>query len=144
MGSQTDLDQGGTPRQWIRTYLGPSVGWIQLPGLNPLPTITAPGTYTLAPDTTLVQVNCNGAVIIILPSAQDPGVVAGVLPGLYAKHPVTIVDIGSHAQANPITIQPASGAENIMGLTSIQITVNYGGYTLNPSNAQKGWTSISP
>lgn len=144
MVSQTDLDQGGTSRQWVRTYLGPSVGWVYLPGLNPLPTIIVAGTYTLSPDTTLVQVNVVGAVTIILPSAIDPGVPAVTQGGLFAKKPITIVDIAGNAQAHPITIQPASVAENIMGLASIQISVNYGGYTLNPSNSQKGWTSISP
>ena len=126
--------------------MGPSVGWVYLPGLNPLPTIAAPGTYTLAADTTLVQVNTSGLVTIVLPSAINPGVPAGVQPALYAKKPVTIVDIGGNAgaSANYITIQPASPAENVLGLTQIQIRVNYGGYTLNPSNEQKGWTSISP
>ncbi len=143
MGSQTDLDQGGTSRQWVRTYLGPSIGWVDLPGTNPFP-ITAPGVYTLAPDTSLVTVNVAGAVTIILPSAVNPLVPAGVQPALFAKTPVTIVDIGNNAQAHPITIQPASGSENIMGLAQIQITVNYGGYTLSPNSAQQGWTSISP
>lgn len=140
MTSQTDLDMGGTARQWVRTYMGPSVGWVYLPGLNPLPTITAAGTYVLTPDTTLVQVNVAGAVIVVLPTALVPGVPATTQPALYAKKPVTIVDIGGFAQAHPITIQPASIAENIIGLASIQIDANYGGYTLTPSNEQKGWT----
>lgn len=144
MGSQLDLDQGGTARQWVRTYMGPTVGWQYLPGLNPLPTITAAGTYTLLPDTTLVQVNVAGAVTIILPSAIDPGVPAVTLGQLFAKKPITIVDIGGFANGNNILIQPASIAENIMGLASIKITTNYGAFTLNPSSIQKGWTNISP
>lgn len=144
MTSQTDYDQGGTPRQWVRTYMGPSVGWVYLPGLNPLPTITVAGTYVLQPDTTLVQVNVAGAVIIQLPTAIAPGVPAITQGSLYAKKPVTIVDIGGFAAAHPITIEPASNAENIMGLSQIQITVAYGAFTLNPSPLQKGWTNISP
>jgi len=144
MGSQTDLDAGGTPRQWVRTYLGPSVGWVQLPGTNPLPVITAAGTYSLAPDTTLVQVNCAGAVTIKLASAKDPSVPAGVQPGLFANHPVTIVDIGGNASAHPITIEPYDNTETIMGLTSISLSVNYGGYTLNPVPDLALWNSISP
>lgn len=142
MPSQLDLDQGGTARQWVRTYLGPSVGWVYLPGLNPLPTITVAGTYVIAPDTTLVQVNCAGAAIIKLPAAIEPLVPAGVLPALFAKKPITIVDIGGQAQAHPITIQPISVAETIMGLASIQIDSNYGAYTLSPSNSQQGWTNL--
>lgn len=144
MSSQTDLDQGGTSRQWNRIYMGPSVGWVYQPGLNPLPTITAAGTYTLGLETTLVQVNCTGLVTIVLPTALNSSVPAGVQPSFYAKRPVTIVDIGGHAGAFSITIQPASVAETIMNLASIQITVNYGAFTLNPSNEQAGWTSISP
>lgn len=144
MPSQTDFDQGGTSRQWVRTYLGPSVGWVYLPGLNPLPLITAAGTYVLQPDTTLVQVNVAGAVIITLPSAIEPKVSAGVQPALFAKKPVTIVDIGGFANGHNIVINPASPAENIVGLPTISITTNYGGFTLSPSNTQKGWTIISP
>lgn len=141
MASQTDLDQGGTSRQWVRTYMGPSVGWQYLPGLNPLPIIIAAGTYVLTPDTTLVQVNIAGAVTIILTTAINPGVPAITLGQLYAKKPVTIVDVGGFGFTNPITIMPASVAENIMGLASIQISSAYGGYTLSPSNEQKGWTN---
>lgn len=139
MGSQTDLDMGGTSRQWVRTYMGPSVGWVNLPGRNPF-SITAAGTYTISPDTSLVEVNVAGAVTIILPTAIDPKVPAGALPGLYAKTAITIVDIGGFAGANNITIEPASVAENIMSEASIQITSPYGAYTLEPSNTQKGWT----
>ena len=145
MGSQTDLDQSGTNRQWVRTYMGNSVGWVMLPGLIEFPTITVAGTYILTPEVTLVQVNVNGLVTIVLPSAINPKVPAVTQQMTYAKKPVTIVDIGGFAsQANPITIQPASVAENIVGLASIQLTSAYGGYTLAPSNLQKGWTAISP
>lgn len=143
MTSQTDLDQGGTQRAWVPQYLGPSIGWVWAPAQNVL-AITVAGTYTLDPSTSLVTINVAGAVTIILPSAIDPTVPATVQPGLFVNNPVTIVDIGGHAQANPITIQPKSGAENIMALTSIQITVNYGGYTLAPNSSLKGWNSISP
>jgi hypothetical protein len=124
--------------------MGPSVGWVDLPGTNPFP-ITAAGTYQLSADTSLVTVSVAGAVIIILPSAQDPGVPAGAQPGLYAKTPITIVDIGGNGQSHPITIEPFAGnGDTIMGLDSITINSNYGAYTLKPSNAQKGWTNISP
>lgn len=143
MASQTDLDQGGTPRHWVNTYLGPSVGWVYLPGRIPFP-ITTAGTFILQPDTSIVPVNVAGAVIIILPSALDPLVPAGVLPALFAKTQIVIGDIGNNAEVHPITIRPASVAENIMGQASITISVNYGGYTLIPSNAQRGWIAVSP
>lgn len=143
MASQLDLDQGGTFRGWVKQYLGPSVGWVWVPGDNILP-IVAAGTVIVLPGTSLITVNVAGAVTIILPAASNPIVPAGVLPGLFANNPITIVDIGNNAQAHPITIQPVSVAETIMGLASIQITVNYGGYTLAPNSALKLWNAISP
>lgn len=143
MPSQTDLDMGGTSREWARVYRGPSVGYIWVPQRNVL-SITAVGTYALDPSTSLVEVNVAGAVTITLPSAVVPSVGPQAQPGLFAQNPIIIVDIGGNAQANPITIQRNNSNENIMGLASIQITSNYGGYTLTPSSVQKGWTSISP
>ncbi len=142
MPSQLDLDMGGTSREWVSTYLGPSVGWVRLPSRNLLE-VTAAGTYTLDPSTNLVHVKVAGVVTIILPSAINPVVPAGVQPGLFGKMGIGIVDIGGNAQANPITIQPASVSETIMNLASIQITANYGGFILYPSNTLKGWTNQS-
>jgi hypothetical protein len=140
MTSQLDLDQGGTARQWVKTYLGPTIGWVFLPGRNPLE-ITSAGTFVISPDTSLVRVNVNGAVILTLPTAIDPASPAVAQPALAARTPITIVDIGGFAGANPITIQPASGAENIMGLASIQINSPFGAFTLSPSNVLHGWTN---
>lgn len=143
MSSQTDLDQGGTSRAWLKTYLGPSVGWVQAPAGNVLP-ITTAGSYTLDPSVSLVTVDIVGSVTIVLPSAINPTVPAGALPGRFVGNPITVVDVGGFAQGSPITIKPASISENIMGLSQIQITVNYGGYTLLPSSILLGWNSISP
>jgi hypothetical protein len=141
MPSQLDLDQGGTSREWVSTYLGPSVGWVRLPSRNLLE-ITAAGAYNLDLSTNLVHVNFAGAVTINLPLASNPGVPAGVLPGRFGKVGVGIVDIGGFATAHPITINPAAG-ETIMSLASIQITGNFGGFILYPSNTLKGWTNQS-
>ena len=137
--SQSDLDQGGTSRQWVNVNMGPTIGWVSLPGRNPY-AINSAGTFALAPDTSLVLVNIAGLVTITLPTAIDPEVPGGVQPALFSKTPITIVDIGGHAASFNITIQPFTLAENIMGLSSLQITSNYGSYTLEPSNTQKGWT----
>jgi hypothetical protein len=142
MSSQTDLDQGGTNRQWQKTYMGPSVGWVMGPLQNILP-VSAAGTYTLDPSTTLVEVSVAGPVTIVLPAAGNPSVPAGALPGRFVDNPVTIVDVGGNAAANNITINPAAG-DTVMGLASVKIGTNYGGYTLAPIPAQRTWTSISP
>lgn len=133
MTSQLDLDQGGTNREWARVYLGPSVGWVYAPQRNLL-FINVAGTYTLDLSTNYVQVNIAGAVTVVLPSVKNVGVVGGVNPSKFVFAPVNIVDIGGFAAANPITIQPAA-TETIMGLSSIQITSNFGGFTLYPRGA---------
>lgn len=137
-----DLDQGGTYREWVKTYLGPSVGWVNA-GLRNVLQITAAGTYALDPSTTLVEVNVVGAVVIVLPSCVDPSAGAQAQPGLFTKRPVTIVDVGGNGAAHPITIQPNNVNETIAGLTQIQITGNYGGITLTPNNSQKKWVQPS-
>jgi hypothetical protein len=140
-----DLDQssGAITRQWERVYMGPSIGWLDIPGQNVQP-ITAAGSYAIDASINLIEVNVAGAVTITLPSCQFPAAGAQAQPRLFANNPITIVDTGGNAQANPITIQPFSGAETIMGLTSIMISTAYGGFTLQPVSAQKTWTSISP
>jgi hypothetical protein len=141
--SQADLDRGGTNRQFIRQYLGPSLGWVSVPApAASIFAITAAGTYNINRSVTLITVAVSGGVILNLPRArQSP--VPPAQPGLSVQTPIVIVDIGGFATANPITINPAAG-ETIMGLSSIQLTVNYGGYTLKPLDALPGWESISP
>jgi hypothetical protein len=142
MTSQIDFDQSGTVRQMTRQSLGPSVGWANVAG-SIFP-ITAAGTFTIPFGTTLITVNVAGAVTVVLPPATLPTIPAIGAPGRFTQPSITIVDIGGNAQANPITIQPASGAENIMGLASISLSVNFGGYTLTPISASHGWNAIAP
>jgi hypothetical protein len=137
MSSQLDLDQGGTFREWVRTYMGPTVGWVQAPARNVL-TITAAGIYPINLSTTLVIINTTGEVVITLPSALNAKVFASTLPGTYIKSIITIVDISG---APSVTIDPISGAETIMGLISIPLATAYGSYSLRPDNAFSGWTA---
>jgi hypothetical protein len=138
-----DLDQGGTSRQWRKTYLGPSVGWIEAPAQNILP-ITSAGTYNIDPSTNLIEVNVAAAVTIVLPPCQFPLAGAQAQPRLFASNPITIIDIGGNAASNNITIQPNNASETVMGLTSIKIATNFGGFTLQPVPSARTWTSISP
>lgn len=144
MGSQSDLDQGGTNRQYTRQYLGPSVGWVTTPApAASTLVITAAGTYTVNRSVTLITVNVNGAVILNLPRARQSAVGPQAQPGLSVQTPIVIVDVGGFATANPIRINPAVG-ETIMSLAQIFLSVNYGGYTLKPLDSLPGWESISP
>jgi hypothetical protein len=137
-----DFDKSGTTQRAQLVNLGPSVGWART--AQNLQQITAPGTYVLDPSTTLVTVNVAGAVTITLPSAVNPSYRGAALtqPGLFAKGPITIVDVGGNAAANPITIQ-AFGSEQIIGLASIQLNVKFGGYTLLPNSAGGNWNAVA-
>jgi hypothetical protein len=138
-----DFDKSGTTQRAQLVNLGPSVGWAKT--AQNLQQIVAAGTYVLDPSTTLVTVNVAGAVTITLPSAVNPTYAgaATTQASLFAKGPITIVDVGGHANANPITIQPAA-SESVMGLASMQISTAFGGATLLPNSAQRTWSLISP
>jgi hypothetical protein len=138
-----DFDQGGVSRQWTPHYLDPSVGWVMGPVQNIL-SVTQAGTYVLDPSVSLVEVNIAGPVTIVLPSSSIPAAGPLAQPGLFIENPITIVDIGGNAAANNITINPNNASETVMGLSSIKIATNYGGYTLQPFPAQRTWTAISP
>lgn len=144
MSSQTDLDQGGTVRQWVLVNMGPTVGIVRVPLQNVL-LIAAPGSYVINASTTLVEVNSIGVTVILPPASQPTYSGAQTTqPGSFAARPITIVDIlGSASIATPVLIQPAAG-ETIMGLASIKIQSSYGGYTLAPNSLEKTWNSISP
>ncbi|MDE2106423.1 MAG: hypothetical protein KGL39_54915 [Patescibacteria group bacterium] len=136
MASQTDLDQGGTYRQFVRRFLGPSVGWVWTPEDSVLPVTGASATVVWG--TTVVTVDFNGAVGIQLPSSKAPGVAAGAVPGGSLILPVTIIDVGGFASVtNIITITPF-GTETIDGLTTWTITNPYGRITLTPPDLTSG------
>lgn len=142
MASQLDLDQGGTDRQMIRKFMGPSVGWQWVPD-NSIWPVTAAGTTILLLGTTLVPVSFNGdGVIIQLPPTALPDTTAGVLPMPFARMPITIYDAGGFAYDHPITLRPATG-ETIMGLAEITIASNFGGWSLMPNPETLSWSTIS-
>ncbi len=140
MGSQTDLDQGGTFRQYERIWLGPSVGWINVPQQAVLP-ITTSGAVSVSRGTNLVTVNFNGSVTLNLPSAKASAQSPQAIPGQWVLVPVTVVDIGGFATANPITINPI-GAELISGLATVQLATAYGSIILKPILETGGWTLL--
>lgn len=142
MASQLDLDQGGTFRQMINVWMGPSIGWMNVPAPNgsTLPVIIS-GTTQINRSTTLVLVNVVGAVTIQLPSARSSTAGDGAIPGLAVATPLVIVDAGGNANAFPITITPFVG-ETIDSLASIQIVSNFGAYVLRPNLSSGGWTLL--
>jgi hypothetical protein len=131
----SDLDQGGSLREWTRVYLGPTIGWVLQQILTPASsTVTTGGTTTIGPGTSVVLVNFNGSVTIQLPSSMNaavPGIPGVTIPPYLNPPPITISDAGGHAGTFPITILPF-GTEKVLGLNSIQITVNWGAFSLDP------------
>jgi len=140
MGSQTDLDQGGTFRQYERYWMGPSVGWVTQPQQAVLP-ITTAGTVAVSRGTNLITLNVNGSVTINLPSAKASPQSPQAIPGQWVLIPLTIVDIGGFAAANTYTINPF-GAELISGLATIRLASNYGAFLLKPILETGGWTLL--
>jgi len=140
MGSQIDLDQGGTFRQYERYWMGPSVGWVTQPQQAVLP-ITAGGAVTIARGTNLITVNFNGSVTLNLPSAKASPQSPQAIPGQWVLVPVTVVDIGGFAGASPVTINPF-GAELISGLAQVQLASSYGSIILKPILETGGWTLL--
>lgn len=140
MGSQTDLDQGGTFRQIDRVWMGPSVGWQQVMQAAVFDIIAA-GTYTLARGTTLIKISANGNVTINLPSSRASLAGPQAIPGQFVIAPVTIVDIGGFADTNTYNVVPF-GAETISGLASVQLASERGSLILEPLLETGGWNLI--
>ena len=138
MGSQTDLDQGGTFRQQNRVYLGPSVGWQWAPSSVILPIITG-GTTIVQRGNSLITLNFNGLITVQLPPAKSSLAGAQANPGTFVAVPITIVDIGGFCSvANPATIQ-GSGSELVDGLASVSLQSPYGAFVLQPDIIHGGW-----
>ena len=132
MSSQTDLDQGGTFRQWTRMWMGPSVGWVPVP-IDAVLDITAAGTYTIARGTSLILLNVNASVTLNLPSSLAAPQGPQAIPGQWVINPVTIVDIGGFA--NPGTIDyliVPFGSETISGLANVTLGTPRGTIILIP------------
>lgn len=138
MGSQTDLDQGGTFRQWIKTYMGPSVGWVSVPVDAVLEVNTAGGTI-LARGTSLVLIGPVAADLNInLPSSKASPQGPQAIPGQWIINPVTILDVGGLADQHIYRIYPAVG-ETISGLASVDLATPRGTIVLIPILDVGGW-----
>lgn len=142
MSSQTDLDQGGTFRQWTKVFMGPSVGWLTVP-VDAVLDITAGGTYTIARGTSLILINVNASVTLNLPSSKASLAGPQAIPGQWVINPVTIVDIGGFA--NPPTVDylvVPFGTERISSLASVELAAPFGSLILNPILVTGGWNLI--
>ncbi len=139
MASQTDLDQGGTFRQWTKMYMGPSVGWVPVP-VDAVLEITAGGTYSIARGTSLILLNVNASVTLNLPSSKASPQGPQAIPGQWVVNPVTILDKGGHANPGVVDylINP-SGSEKISGLAQVALAAPHGTVILIPLLTSGGW-----
>lgn len=137
MPSQTDLDQGGTFRQYSRVWQGPSVGWVNYPFSAVLEIKTA-GTFTISRGTTLIKLNVNGNVTLNLPSSKATALGPQALPGQWIIAPINIVDKGGFAGSATYLIN-ANGAELISGLAQVQLATPFGTILLEPNLELGGW-----
>lgn len=137
MASQTDLDMGGTFRQWAKMFMGPSVGWVSVP-VDAVLNITAGGTYSIARGTSLILLNVNALVTLNLPSSKASPAGPQALPGQWVINPVTIVDVGGFASSRTYNIVPF-GSELISGLVSVQLATDRGTVILIPILTTGGW-----
>lgn len=137
MGSQLDLDQGGTFRQWVRQYMGPSVGWVSIP-VDAVLNITTAGGTILQRGTSLVMINVNADVNISLPSSRATPQGPQAIPGQWVINPVTVVDIGGFASTRTYNIIAAVG-ETISGLAQVQLASSRGTVILIPILTTGGW-----
>ena len=140
MGSQTDLDQGGTFRQMDRVWMGPSVGW-QVQLKVAIQNIIAAGTYTIARGTSLIKLFPNGAVTLNMPSSRASLAGPQAIPGQFVITPVTIVDIGGFAGGVLYRVVPFAG-ETISGLANVDLASPRGSLILEPLIDTGGWNLI--
>lgn len=140
MGSQSDLDQGGTFRQYTRVWQGPSVGWLTVP-VTAILTITAAGTYTIQRWTNLIKLRvAAGVVNLNLPSSKASAQGPQAIPGQWVYNPVVIAGLqGTEGGAATINVNP-NGAELISGLAQVQLATPYGTILLEPELVSGGWT----
>jgi hypothetical protein len=110
-------------------FLSSSSGtWSTITSSGPAPSwtsqdVTAP-TGTIAATDSEVRVNRNGVVVLTLPNVE-----AWYMQHQDLQSSLLISDVGGHATASNITINP-TGPDTINSLASIAITADYGAFRL--------------
>jgi hypothetical protein len=115
-----DFDQSNTyAGHRIRTYLGPSLGWVEVQ-VRPPRTISVAGTFPILPGDSVIHVNVPGLVTLLLPSVLVWVPEAGYQPATGFERAIWIKDLGGNAAAFPITVTPF-GIQTIDLQSSLQI-----------------------
>lgn len=131
-------DQGGSNCQYVRTWLGPTLGWAMLPVMAEM-VVTVGGTLTLSPYTSRVLLKI-ASPSIILPLVKK-WVSANPIQGNQSgfDRSIWIKDLGYNASGiSPIVVSPTS-PDTIDGLASFTIITPGSIIRLYPLTSLDGW-----
>ena len=133
-----DLDQSGSSWHKVRTWLGPSLGWVDTQ-VKPTRTISVAGSYQVFPGDGIIFVSVPGAVTLALPDVKLWVSEFAYQPATAFERALWIKDLGGFAGSNPITIQPLAGQSIDLLPSAITINVNRSLVRLYPLTALTGW-----
>jgi hypothetical protein len=137
--SSQDLDKSGYGFQRIRTYLGPSLGWID-ELVQPTIEIKVGGTYVVKPGDSLILVDVAAAVTILLPDVKSWIQQPANQPATGFDRSITIKDLGGNASNFNIVVTPF-GTQQIDNLqTSLVVGTSRTAIKLVPLIDMTGWT----
>lgn len=134
----TDLDKSGYGFQRVRTYLGPSLGWVD-EIVQPATSITVGGTHTVQPGESLLLVDVAATVTIQLPDVVKWMQQTGGQPATGFDRSITVKDIGGNANNFNIIVAPfgQQTIDNIQQSTVISIAREIIRFV--PLNDMTGW-----
>jgi hypothetical protein len=131
------LDQGGSNCQWVKTWLGPTLGWAMLPVVP-----------ELIINTTAALILNNYASRVILKAAVTSVTLPSVKQWMLATLPLAnqaaydrsiwVKDFSGTATASPITFSP-NGSDLIDGLASWTMATAYDLVQFYPLSDLSGW-----
>lgn len=133
-----DQDQGGHGFQRVRTYLGPSLGWVE-ELVQPTTHLTTAGVYVVQPGDSVILVDVAAGVTIDLPDVRTWMQQTAYQPGTAFDRSLTIKDFGGNASNFNIVIAPF-GQQTLDNIaTSIVVSVSRSTVKLLPLNNLTGW-----
>lgn len=118
----TDLDKSGFGFQRVRTYLGPSLGWVD-ELVQPTVDITTGGVHVVQPGESLLLVEVAAAVTIQLPDVIRWMQQTAYMPATGFDRSITVKDIGGNAANFNIIVAPfgQQAIDNIQQSTVISV-----------------------
>jgi hypothetical protein len=133
-----DLDQSGAGWHKVRTWLGPSLGWVDTQ-VKPSRYVNVAGSYQVLAGDGIIFVNASGLVTLQLPDVRLWVTEPACQPATAFERAIWIKDLGGNATAFPITIQPFTGQSIDMLGTPYTISVNRQLARLWPLINLTGW-----